>query len=216
VTAGTGIEKGTDMPPAFSPQEKARITDLLLGSGEALFTTRGLRKTSLEELVAPAGIAKSSFYVFFGSKEALYLELMLRRMADVRRRVIDEALTSTDDTEEALRRFLRATLGVLDTDPLYRRLMTHPEEMDAVLRKADPARLDGFSDNPVHALNAFVTAGLEDGQLAPAPPAAVVGVLQAVMLLPMNADRLASPGSYQQTLDLLIDIIARGLTARRE
>ncbi|GAA0990028.1 TetR/AcrR family transcriptional regulator [Nocardiopsis tropica] len=216
MTARTDIERGADMPPAFSPREKARITDLLLGSGEALFTARGLRKTSLEDLVAPAGIAKSSFYVFFDSKEALYLELMLRRMADVKRRVIDEALTTTDDTEEALRRFLRATLEVLDTDPLYRRLMTHPEEMDAVLRKADPARLEGFPDNPVNALNAFVTAGLEGGELVPAPLAAVVGVIQTVMLLPMNADRLAAPDSYEQTLDLLIDIVARGLTARRE
>ncbi|MDT0328601.1 TetR/AcrR family transcriptional regulator [Nocardiopsis lambiniae] len=204
------------MPPAFSERERARITDLLLESGRTLFTTRGLRRTSLEELVAPAGIAKSSFYAFFDSKEALYLELMLRRMSAVKRRVIDEALTSVDGTEEALRRFLRATLEVLDTDPLYRRLMTHPEEMDAVLRRADPEVIAGFPDNPVNALNAFVAAGLAKGDLVSADPAAIVGVLQSVMLLPMNADRLADPSAYDRTVDLMIDVVARGLAARRE
>jgi hypothetical protein len=32
------------------------------------------------------------------------------------------------DTREALRRFLRATVDELSTNPLWRRLMTHPEE----------------------------------------------------------------------------------------
>lgn len=204
------------MPPAFTGQEKARITGLLMEAGADLFTARGLRKTSLEDLVAPAGIAKSSFYAFFRSKEDLYLELMLARMADVKRRVVDEALESTDDTEEALRRFLRATLEVLDTDPLYRRLVTHPEEMDAVLRRADPERLTASPDNPANGLAAFVTAALERGDLVPATPAAVVGVLQTVMLVPVNAGRLADPAAYDQTVDLLIDVIARGLTARKE
>jgi len=203
------------MPPAFPQQEKDRITGQLLESGRVLFTTRGLRKTSLEELVAPSGIAKSSFYAFFDSKEALYLELMLRQMADVKRRVVDEALTSTGDTEEALRRFLRATLDVLDEDPLYRRLVTHPEEMDAVVRKADPGRLAASADNPANALSTFVDAGLESGHLVAAPAAAVVGVLQVVTLLPMNAARLADPSAYDQTVDLLVDVVARGLAARR-
>lgn len=203
------------MPPAFPPHEKDRITRSLLDSGRELFTTRGLRKTSLEELVAPVGIAKSSFYVFFDSKESLYLELMLLRTAEVRRRVIDDALESTADTEEALRRFLRATLEVLDTDPLYRRLVTHPEEMDAVSRRADPERLTGSPDNPVNALNAFVTDRLDSGDLIAAPAPAVIGVLQVVMLLPVNARRLAAPDSYAQTLDLLVDIVARGLAARK-
>lgn len=203
------------MPPGFSEREKERITDRLLESGQALFTARGLRKTSLDDLVAPAGIAKSSFYVFFDSKEDLYLELMLCRTGQVRRRVIDEAMASADDTEEALRRFLHATLEVLDTDPLYRRLVTHPEEMEAVLRKADPARLAEVPDNPVHALNAFVAAGLREGDLVPATQAAVIGVLQVATLLPVNAGRLIDPDAYHQTRDLLIDVIARGLTARK-
>ncbi|WP_047868715.1 TetR/AcrR family transcriptional regulator [Nocardiopsis sp. RV163] len=204
------------MPPAFSAQEKERITDLLLESGRALFTTRGLRKTSLEELVAPAGIAKSSFYAFFDSKEALYLELMLRQTAEVRKRVIDDALNSTDDTREGLRRFLRASLDELADNPLYGRLVTHPEEMDAVARKVAPLRAASSPDNPAAALGAFVDARRGTGELVDAHPAAIVGVLQAVLLLPVNADRLAAPEHYHQTLDLLIDIVARGLTPRKE
>lgn len=200
------------MPPTFSPQERELLTDLLLETGLRLFTTQGLRKTSLAELVAPAGIAKSSFYAFFDSKEALYLTLMERRRGEVRKRVIDDALLSTPDTQEALRRFLRATVAELATDPLYRRLATHPEEMAAVARKIPGDSLSAGPDDPVTALNDFVTARRAEGELVSVDPTAIVGALQTVLLLPINSEHLASPEHYQQTLDLVIDLVASGLT----
>ncbi|MDA0566856.1 TetR/AcrR family transcriptional regulator [Streptomonospora sp. S1-112] len=203
------------MPTAFSAEERTRITRALLEEGRARFTTQGLRKTSLEELVAPAQIAKSSFYQFFDSKEALYLELMLRQMAQVKRKVVDEGLLSTTDVREGLRRFLHAALTELSADPLYRRLMTHPEEMTAVARKLDPSVVTTAPDNPVTALYEFVAAKHAEGELHGGEPAVIVGVLQAVLLLPVNADRLASPEHYPRILDLLIDIVTTGLTTPR-
>lgn len=201
------------MPPTFTPKERERVTDVLLETGQRLFTTQGLRKTSLAELVAPAGIAKSTFYAFFDSKEDLYLTLMERRTGEVRKRVIDDALLSTPDTREALRRFLHASVAELSTDPLYRRLATHPEEMAAVVRKVSVDPLPAGADHPITALNDFITDRQAEGELVGADPAAIVGALQSVLLLPMNTEHLASPEYYQQTLDLMIDFVASGLTA---
>jgi AcrR family transcriptional regulator len=185
------------MPAAFTAEEKARITALLLDTGLRLFTTRGLRKTSLDELVAPAGIVKSSFYVFFDSKEALYLELMTRQMAEVKRRVIHEGLPRDNDTTDSLRTFLSATVQKLATNALYRRLMTHPEELDAVARRLDPSRLAPMTDNPAVALAEYITQ--HHTEFIDADPAVVIGVLQAVLLVPMHAERLGAdlypPGS---------------------
>ncbi|WP_101790951.1 TetR/AcrR family transcriptional regulator [Nonomuraea indica] len=204
------------MPPAFTAQEKARITALLLETGQKLFTSQGLRKTSLEELMAPTGVAKSSFYVFFDSKEALYLELMLQQSGEVTRRVIDGALLSTDDTREGLRRFLHATIEELSANPLWRRLMTHPEEMQAVARKLDPERVAAMPDNPATALTEYVAAHKDRGDLVAAEPAVIIGVLQCVLLVPMFAERLGDPVLYPKILDLLIEIVAAGLARRNE
>ncbi len=203
------------MPPAFTAEEKARITALLLETGAKLFTGQGLRKTSLEELMAPTGVAKSSFYVFFDSKEALYLELMLRQSGEVKRRVVDSALLSADDPREGLRRFLRATIEELTVNPLWRRLMTHPEEMQAVARKLPPERVAAMSDSPVAALTEYVAAQRAQGELVAAEPAVIIGVLRCVLLVPMFAERLGDPALYPKILDLLIDIVTSGL-ARHE
>ena len=108
------------MPPAFTEAERARITKVLLDTATRLFAAQGLRKTSLEELTAPAGIAKTSLYAFFASKEDLYFEAALRQSEAVRQRVIDNGLHRGTDTRDALRRFLRATVVELETNPLYR------------------------------------------------------------------------------------------------
>ncbi len=40
-----------------------------------MFSSVGIKKTSIEELSAAAGLSKGSFYTFFESKEAMVLEL---------------------------------------------------------------------------------------------------------------------------------------------
>ncbi|MGN9843965.1 DUF6653 family protein [Nonomuraea sp. H19] len=156
------------------------------------------------------------FYVFFDSKEALYLKLMLHQSGEVKRRVVDGALLSTGDTREGLRRFLHATLAELSANPLWRRLMTHPEEMQAVARKLDPTRVTAAADNPVTALSEIVTAKAEGGELIAAEPAVIIGVLQCVLLVPMFAERLGDPALHLKILDLLIDIITAGLTPGKD
>lgn len=207
------------MPRGFTTQERERISQALRAAGRELFTRQGLRKTALEELVAPAGIVKSTFYQFFDSKEALYLQLMLDEAGQVKNQVIDQALLSTDDVREGLRRFLHATLEVLETNPLWRRLMTHPEEMTAVAARLEPERIAAMGDNnPATALTAYVSDRQRRGDLVGDDPDVVVGALQSVLLMPFNAAHIAAgdADAYRKTLDLLVDIVATGLTTTKE
>ncbi|NUT09985.1 MAG: TetR/AcrR family transcriptional regulator [Nonomuraea sp.] len=193
------------MPPAFSEEERSRITGQLLDTATRLFSTQGLRKTSLEELTAPAGIAKSSLYAFFGSKEDLYFEAMMRQSEQVRRRVIDEGLNRGADARDALRRFLRATIAELDTNPLYRRLMSHPQEMAAVAAKLTPERLAAAADGPMADVLHFLGTRLEGD------PQVLLGVLRAVLLTPLHAEHLGAD-IYPAVMDRLIDAVTEGIT----
>jgi AcrR family transcriptional regulator len=62
--------------PRFSENEKERIYNKLLTEGERLFTTHGIKKVTIDDLVEAAGIAKASFYTFYESKEYLYLDIV--------------------------------------------------------------------------------------------------------------------------------------------
>ena len=64
------------MPKGFSPKEKEIIQQRLLLSGSRLFSTFGYKKTNIEELAKAAGISKGAFYLFYPSKEALYMDVI--------------------------------------------------------------------------------------------------------------------------------------------
>ena len=62
------------MPQAFTPQQMAIIKQQLFNSACRYAITQGIKKTSLEQLTADAGISKSTFYKFYDCKEQLFLE----------------------------------------------------------------------------------------------------------------------------------------------
>ncbi|MFE6610088.1 TetR/AcrR family transcriptional regulator [Amycolatopsis sp. NPDC057786] len=196
------------MPTPFSAEDRARITERLLAAGRDLFVAQGLRKTSLDDLVGPAGIAKSSFYAFFDSKEALYLELMLRQAPLLHERlaaVADEA----DSARAVLGGFLRAAVRIIEENPLYRRLITHPEEMRAVARRigpGEPARAE-----QVLPLSGFLAAARAKGRLVDTDDDELIGVLRAVLVLTLHRQDIGEQ-RYPAALDRLIDIVAAGLT----
>lgn len=196
------------MAVAFTSEEKVRTARTLLDTAEILFTTQGLKKTSLEELVGPAGIGKGSFYAFFDSKESLYLEVMLRRAPRVAERVA--AVLAQPASEESLVAVMRAITDVLVTDPLYRRLLTQPEELDAVARRVGPEQIARVTPQIVTPLFDYLVAGQRDGVLVDdIAPEILVGVIRAVGLVVMHRDRFAPV--YEQVLEATIRTLARGM-----
>ena len=63
------------MPNAFTEEESKRIRQELILAGIRLSKELGVQKMSVEKLTAAVGIAKGSFYLFFGSKEDFILEV---------------------------------------------------------------------------------------------------------------------------------------------
>lgn len=74
------------MPQAFTPQQMSAIRQQLFDSACRRAITQGVKKTSLEQLTADAGISKSTFYKFYDCKERLFLEVGMH----IERQVIAE------------------------------------------------------------------------------------------------------------------------------
>ena len=196
------------MAVAFTPEEKERAARALLHTAEKLFTTQGLKKTSLEELVGPVGIGKGSFYAFFDSKESLYLEVMLRRAPQVGARI--SAVLAHPASEESLVAVMHAITDVLVTDPLYRRLLTRPEELDAVARRVGPEQIARVTPQIVTPLFDYLVAGQRDGVLVDdIAPEILVEVIRGVGLVVMHRDRFAA--AYERVLEATIRTLARGM-----
>src|SRR5258708_34532533 len=63
------------MPKGFTEREKELIRARLIKEGYKQFSAHGLKKTSIEELAAAVKISKGAFYLFYESKEALFMDV---------------------------------------------------------------------------------------------------------------------------------------------
>jgi AcrR family transcriptional regulator len=196
--------------PTFTDSEKTQIRQQLLDSGRELFATYGLRKTSIEDLTRPAGIAKSSFYAFFDSKEALYLELLMierRRM----REEISVRFPTTDDAREVIVNFLHAAIREIEANALTRRLMAHPEEWQMIARRVSPKQMEANIAESTLTTLSFIREGQESRQIIAAKPEVIAGVIRAVVAMAQHKDAIGEE-IYPQVLQLMIEFIADGLS----
>lgn len=66
------------MPKGFTEQEKLNITEKLITECKLSWQKFGYKKTSIDDLCKNVGISKGAFYLFFDTKELLFLETAKR------------------------------------------------------------------------------------------------------------------------------------------
>lgn len=84
------------MPKKYSETEKTNIRrDLRRAAQRSLFH-KGVRGTSVEDLVRQAAIPKATFYLFYRTKEDLYIDVL----TDFRTTMQDEMLSMLQELDE--------------------------------------------------------------------------------------------------------------------
>jgi AcrR family transcriptional regulator len=178
-------------------------------AGREQFARQGLKKTSIEDLTRPAGIAKSSFYGFFGSKEELYMELLMEERGRLRGEI--SAVSLAGNGRDAVERFLRAVVREFETNPLTRRLATHPEEWQAVTRRVPPEVMKANVEDSTDAVSYFIRAGQEAGVVSDGDPEILAGVIRSVVVLTIHKDDIGRE-IYPAVLEKMIQLVATGLS----
>ncbi len=199
------------MPRAFTTVEKQTIHDRLMETGRACFLRYGLKKTTIEDLTKPAGIAKASFYLFFHSKEDLYVELFLREMPAMIDRLLDASFRSTTNAREALIRLMKAIVHEIEANEMSRILLDDPSQIERLAASMDfNAILQRAAASYAPIVDAIAAAQTR-GEIIEGDPSQLVYSLGLVKLLPITRDRIPAE-LYESLLDLAPQIIADGLT----
>lgn len=200
------------MAKAFTDEDRLRARQTIMTEGRRLYLAGGLNGVSLSRLADAAGIAKTSFYAFFPSKEDLILDLLAAEAPGVSNRVMNLLADPTLPARDALSGFLRALLAEYETNPFLARLVAEPQTLTAIARRVraeDLERKAAWMERP---LSTFLQARIDTGKIVPMPVETLIDVIRSISLLSLHRDRFGSESRYHTTVETLIDLVSDGLT----
>lgn len=134
------------MPKVYSEDEKNRIIGRLKEEANTLMQEKGVKKTTVDELVKRVGIPKGTFYLFYPSKEMLlfdvsqdfhkqvddYLTAGIMRIIKEKNISVSEEADFSDCVEE----LTDVILGAMEiTYSSCLQVLLNPESMNLILAK---------------------------------------------------------------------------------
>jgi AcrR family transcriptional regulator len=193
------------MPKAFTPQERQIIAQRLLEAGTSRFSTFGLRKTSVEELTQAAGISKSAFYLFFESKEALFMDVVEEAERRFRREVLGELDRAQGAPRERLAAVLRQAFRLWRDIPVLR-FFTR-SEYERIARRMPPEKIHEHLSSDLAFISELVERSRRAGIPIQAPAEDIAGLMYIMFFSVLHQDDLGA-GRLSPAVDLMVELVA--------
>jgi AcrR family transcriptional regulator len=193
------------LPKGFTEQEKELFRKRLLKEGFKQFSAYGLKKTNIEELAAAAKISKGAFYLFYESKEALFMDVV--EMAEQRYR--QEILATVDRSGPSPRARLYAifkqSFVVMRSMPILQFITG--SDFELLFRKLPVEKLQEHAASD----QAFFVELVEHCRSAGIPirvlPDEIGRLLYPLVLASLHEDDL-SLDNFSGSVDSLLELIA--------
>ncbi len=195
------------MPRAFSADERTRVRARLLDAGTTLFARLGLPKTTVADLAREAGISKGGFYLFFESKEHLFLAILQDFEVRLRTAVFG-TIAGGENPQAALRRALLAALQAWRAHPL---LHTFDAGAMATLARRLPPDVLARHQQDDHVFIAELLERLRGGGARiRVDTILATGLIRGLFFLSLHETDFASE-DYAAVLETYVDLVVRRL-----
>jgi len=197
------------MPKAFTEQEKEVIRAQMREKGKKLFEKQGIKKTSVDELAQAAGISKGAFYLFYESKEELFMEILEGLETDFRARIFDFSISPKSNARQLLARLLKDALLTWDEYPLLKNFGM--PEYEYLARKLPPRRIQAHANRDNEFVDEFIKRIKREGIVVKALPRVISNLMKSLFFVSLHRDDLGTD-AYVESMEILADLIARYIT----
>ncbi len=87
--------------------------------GKELFSSKGFKDTNVAEITKKAGIAAGTFYLYYSSKESLFMEIFMDENLKMKR-IIHEQINPDDDPMTVIMQITQMNLEGVAANPILR------------------------------------------------------------------------------------------------
>ncbi|WP_458208878.1 TetR/AcrR family transcriptional regulator [Haladaptatus sp. NG-SE-30] len=201
--------------PSFSEEKRDQVKESLRNTGRELFTRQGIRKTTISELTEPAGIGTGTFYQYFDSKEALYIDILEQESKEVIPRLLRESFETHDDPETAIAALLKQSLNEIESNPIFRQVLIDEQELPRIREQIPDEEATEKRASAIDHFLPYIESWYHDGKIKGSDPETIAHTIRAVVRLARQKDRIGDE-RYPQVRETLITAVAAGLTREQD
>jgi len=193
------------MPRGFTDYERELIRKRLLEEGYKQFSAHGLRKTNVQELAEAARISKGAFYLFYESKEALFMDVVEMAEKRFRQEVLSVIDLPGPSPRARLFAVLRTACSLFKMVPLLQSFTG--SDLDLLFRSIPPGKLQEHLASDRVFFEELVARCEQAGIPIRARVDEIRGLLYALVLVLLREDDSVLK-HFSGTADTLIELIA--------
>jgi AcrR family transcriptional regulator len=193
------------MPKGFTEHEKELIRKRLLKVGYKQFSAYGLKKTNIEELAQAAKISKGAFYLFYESKETLFMDVAEWAEQRFRQEILAAVELPGPSPRARLFAVFKKAFDLLKTIPILQFFTS--SDYDLLFRRIPEEKLEEHLTNDRMFFEELFTRCRNAGIPIRARPEEISGLLYPLVLATLREDDLGQTDLFGST-DLLLELIA--------
>ncbi len=186
----------------------------ILEAARNAFAKGGFHDTSVEEIARRAGLAKGTIYLYYPSKEALYLAALKDGIASLCRR-LEAAMAAGSTVEEKVRAFISTRLTYFEEHRELFRLYCAEFGNAAARPLWDHRDLRLLHERQIGLLTAVLERAVASRRIRRLRPEAVAFAVMNMTRGTVAARLLGlSSAGIEEEVDLLFDLTWKGLAGR--
>jgi AcrR family transcriptional regulator len=194
------------VPKGFTERERELIRERLLEQGYRQFSAYGLKKTTVAEIATAAGISKGAFYLFYESKEALFMDVVEEKAEKRFRQEILAAIDLPGSSPRArLLTVLKKAFSLFKTIPILQ--FFTGSDYDMLFRRIPTGKLQQHIDGDLAFFDQFIARCQEAGIPIQVRPKEISALLYALVLGIVHEDDWGV-NNLGGASDVLLELIA--------
>lgn len=182
----------------------------LYQSAKAMFSERGFKDTNISAITKAANMAVGTFYLYYSSKEQLFMEIFIDENTRMKRELLDK-LDLNESPKAIVLHMLKINQEGIQTNPILREWYTSDE-----FRKIEQAYREAHAIDSLNFLYdtflSLVERWQAEGKMrSDIDSKMIIKVFEAVINVDTHKDELGME-YFPGLLDIMTDLILKSLT----
>lgn len=196
---------------SFTSEEREIIRNKIIDRGKECFARYGIKKTSIEDLTRDLGIAKSSFYSFFNSKEDLFLQIYTEEREALKDNLLENSfLKYRKEPDKAIKAYLHYVLDIANKHPVWRKVYIEKEHLELTISRSSEEKIKNIHRENVKMILPFFEEWAAAGLLIDKDARILAETTYAVLSL-IHLRNEIEDEDFQDIMDILIDLLAENI-----